>query len=464
MSTHFVIIGNGAAGYRAAKSIRRADGDARVSLFTEEPYPFYLRRQLGDYLANNLTLTELIFQSRNSYRRERLDLFLDTRVVRIDPAAHEVIFDSGQRVRYDRLLLATGTRPMPLDIPGSTLTGVSAFDTLEGVQDIKPVVETARQAVILGEGIIGLTMAACLVERGIRVTQMMRHERFWPEMLDETTSLLVENLMEDSGIARRAGVQVRSVIGAGDRVIGVEMADGETLPAGLVACGCRRRPATEVAEGSGIEVGRGIRVDAFLRTSKDDIFAAGDVTEPVGSDDFETQELPICWQRAWAQGGVAAAAMLGQKAAPTQEAVRLRTTVFGVDLAVIGSGHLPAGGEITATEARDGPGVFRRLVFRNDLVVGAVVFGTGDWVHELNRLVAQRAPREQVERDLGILPEPPEDNVLRKTFAQHCPICAAELVVHRGTAVGATVRCTACNTSLVVTWDGRRVGLEIPEP
>jgi len=462
MSTHFVIVGNGAAGYRAAKAVRRADSDAQVSLFTEEEHPFYLRRQLGDFLAGNLTLSELIFQSRNSYRRERIDLFLATPVVGIDPAAHEVILASGQRVRYDRLLLATGTRPVPLDIPGAGLGGVATFDTLATAIGIQPLLDDARRAVILGEGVIGLAMAESLTQRGMRVTQFLRRERFWPDVLDETTSALVERVLEGNGVALRRGEEARAIIGAADRAIGVETGAGETLPAELVAAGCRRQPAVELVEGSGIEVGRGIRVDASLRTNQPDVFAAGDVTEPVGSDEFASGGLPVCWQRAWDQGALAAAAMLGRKAEAALEAVRIRTAVFGVDLAVIGRGHLPAGGDVAALDMQDEPQVFRRLVFEKDLLVGAVVFGTGEFVHELNRLVAQRAPREVVETTLRISPEPPVENVLQKTFAQHCPICAAELVMHRGTPIGSRLRCSACNTDLEITWDGRRVRLEVP--
>ncbi len=467
MSVHFVIIGNGAAGYRAAKALRRADPDAQVSLITEESYPFYLRRQLGEFLAGNLTLAELVFQSRNAYRRERIDLFLGTRVERVDPGAHEVILASptgrmaGQGVRYDRLLIATGTRAVPFDIPGMDLRGVAALDTLEQAQAIKPFLGEVRQAAILGEGIIGLALAESLLGRGLRVTQLLRGERFWPEMLDEHTAALVERAMENAGVALRRHAAPRAIIGAGNRAIGVETTAGEMVPAELVAVGCRRRPAIDVVRGSGIEVGRGIQVDIALRTSQADIFAAGDVAEPAGYDEFGEEGAAFCWQRAWAQGGLAAASMLDRKAEPAAEAVRVRTVLFGQDLAVIGRGHLSAQGSVTAEEHHDGPSVFRRLVFDDDLLVGAVVFGTGESVHELSRLVAERAPRRLVESTLGLAAPGAAPELLPETFARHCPICAAELVVRGGTAAGTVIRCQVCSTDLVVRWDGRRGWLDL---
>jgi NAD(P)H-nitrite reductase large subunit len=461
MSTHFVIIGNGAAGYRAAKSLRRADGNAQISVFTEERHPFYLRRQLGDFLSGTLTLPELIFQSRNAYRRERIDLFLMTRIERVDPAAHEIVFASGQQVRYDRLLIATGTRAMPLGIPGTDLEGVAAFDTLSEVQETRRFLETALQAAILGEGIIGLTLAESLIARGLRVVQMIRGPRFWPEMLDERTAALVERLLEDSGVALRRQAEPRSIIGAAGRAIGVETADGDTTAADLVAIGCRRRPAVEAVAGSGIEISRGILVDLALRTNQPDIFAAGDVAEPMGRDEFGEAGAAFCWQRAWAQGGLAAAGMLDQKATPAMEAVRVRATVFGRDLAVIGQGHLEARDHITTVELDEPPETHRRLVFEDDLLVGAIVFGTGESVHEINRLVAERAPRSQVERTLGLGFHPAASQVLAETFARHCPICASELVVHHGTAAGSIVRCHTCNTNLVVRWEQGRGWLDI---
>jgi len=464
VSTHFAIIGNGAAGYRAAKAIRRAEGDARVSILTEERYPFYLRRQLGEFLSGNLTLPEVIFQSRNAYRRERVDLFLMTEVASVDPREHAVVFASGQRARYDRLLIATGPRAVPFEIPGLDLDGVTTFDTMTQAQEIRGTVKDVRQAAVLGEGIIGLTLAESLTGRGIGVTQLVRGDRFWPEMLDEQTSALVESALEREGVTLRRNTEARAVIGAGGRAIGIETEGGETFPAELVACGCRRRPAVDFLEGSGIEIGRGVRVDGALRTSHQDVFAAGDGAEPAAFDEFGDEGAAFCWQRAWAQGALAAASMLGTRAEPVFEAVRLRTIVFGQDLAVIGRGHLAAGGDVGVIELHDEPGVYRRLVFEADVLAGAIVFGTGETVHELNRLVAEKASRGEVEATLALGSPDAKTDLLPTTFARHCPICAAELVVHHGTRTGAVLRCGACNTDLVVRWDGERGWLEIKRP
>jgi len=462
VSTHFLIIGNGAAGYRAAKSLRKADGDAQVSIVTEERHPFYLRRQLGDFLAGTVSLQELIFQNRNAYRRERIDLFLMTRVARVEPASHEVVFASGQRVRYDRLLMATGTHSALPEIPGVALEGVATFDTLSAAQEVKGLLDSVRRAVITAEGVIGLNVAAVLAGRGIQVTQLLENDRFWPQMLDETTSDLVETVLENSGIVVRRGAPARSIIGSGGRAAAVEIASGEVLPAELVLCGCRRRPAVDLLEGSGIQVTRGVKVDAALRTSVADVFAAGDVTEPLEPEEIEPGSSTFCWQRAWAQGSLVAESMLGRTAEPALEAMRVRTSIFGADLAVIGRGHLPEGGDISVLELRAAAAGFRRLVFKNDLLVGAIVFGTGESVHELNRMVAERATRETVETALGLIAETPGETGIPQTYAAHCPICAAELVIHRGTPLGSLIRCDACSTDLSAAWDGRRGWLEIP--
>jgi nitrite reductase (NADH) large subunit len=464
MSTHFAIIGNGAAGYRAAKALRRADGDAHISVITEERYPFYLRRHLGDFLAENLTQEELVFQSRNTYRRERIDLFLTTAVERILPAEHEVVFSTGQRVRYDRLLVATGTRAVPPAIPGLDAAGVVAFDTLTQAQETLALLDSVRHVALLGEGLVGLVLAEGLSDRGLAIHQIIAGERFWPNMLDEHTAGLVEQLLEDHGVTLCRTSVARTVIAAGGRAIGVELESGETLPAELVAVGCRRRPAVDVVRGTGIRVARGIQVGRSLETSEADIFAAGDVAEPLGADEFAGAETAFCWQRAWAHGAAAATGLLGRKVEPVLEAVRLRTTLFGVDLAVLGSGHLPAGGPIEVLALEEEDGVFRRLVFDEGLLAGAIVYGTGETVHELNRLVARRTPREEVEATLGLAAGEPQAGTVPETFARHCPICAAELVIRRGTRVGATLTCQACSTDLVIRWDGHRGGLDLWRP
>jgi NADPH-dependent 2,4-dienoyl-CoA reductase/sulfur reductase-like enzyme len=485
-SDHFVILGNGAAGFRAAKALRRADIGAQISLFTQEPHPFYLRRQLGDFLAGNLTLSELIFQGRNAYRRERIDLFLATRIVRVAPAAHEVVFASGQRVRYDRLLVATGTEAVPLDLPGADLAGVVRFDTLHGAVEVREALKDVRRAVILDAGLVGLTLAQSLAGCGIAVTQLVDGPSYWPEMLDEKASHITEKLMEENGIAVRRHTAARAIIGAGGRAIGVETAGGDILGAELVAYGSRRRPAVALVEGSAIAVGRGIRVDQRLRTTQPDVFAAGDVAEPVPSatetDDRQPAppgDTPFCWQRAWNHGAIAAANMLepaGLEAAPAVAAgaIRMRTEVFGHELAILGAGHLPdgpdtesvllpaAGGSPQATRRGD-PETYQRLVFRGGRLVGATVFAAGERVPELDRLVASGADRAAVERAIGPA-EPQTAGGIPQTFARHCPICSAELVVHHGTPPGRRFRCEACNTELVVRWDSERMWIEVSRP
>ncbi|MFO8012213.1 MAG: FAD-dependent oxidoreductase [Phycisphaerae bacterium] len=463
MTTHFVIIGNGAAGYRAAKALRRADADAQVSVFSDERYPFYLRRQLGDFLSGSLTLEEVIFQSRNAYRRERIDLFLMTRITDLDPAAHQVAFASGPPVQYDRLLLATGTRPAPPPIPGKDLPGVATFDTLTEASALRASLRAVERAVLLEEGLIGLSLAESLAARGVGVTQLMDGDRFWPEMLDEAAGRRVETLLEKQGVRLLRGARPRRITGTAGRCAGVEMTDGRSLPADLVACGCRRRPAVDLAEAAGLDVGTGVRIDDTYRTSAEDVWAAGDVAEPTAGP-LTGEAAVFCWQRAWAQGERAAAAMLDWPTDPPREAVRIRTTVFGLDVAVIGQGHLPAGGDVEAENRHESPDVYRRLVYRDGRLVGAIVLGTGETVAELNALVAEGADRHAVEAALAAPPETEEADRVPSTFARHCPICAAELVVHRGTPAGTRLRCPACNTDLVVRWDGRRGWVEIARP
>jgi NAD(P)H-nitrite reductase large subunit len=161
---------------------------------------------------------------------------------------------------------------------------------------------------------------------------------------------------------------------------------------------------------------------------------------------------------------MAAAAMLDRAAEGAPDAIRMRTTLFGKELAVLGCGHLPEGGDIEARQVRTPPDTYRRLVFRKGRLVGAIVFGTGESVPDLNRLVASGQARPAVEAALQGPSADRAGRLLPRTFAQHCPICAAELVVYRGTRVGETLRCHACSTDLVVRWEGGRGGLDVLRP
>jgi NAD(P)H-nitrite reductase large subunit len=377
-------------------------------------------------------------------------------------------------VNYSRLLVATGTEAVPLDLPGAELEGVVRFDTLHGAVEVREALKDVRRAVILDGGLVGLTLAQSLVGCGIEVTQLVDGPRYWPEMLDEKASRLVEELLEKNGIAVRRHTAARAIIGAGGRAIGVETAAGDILGAELAAYGSRRRPAVALVEGSAIAVGRGIRVDQRLRTTQPDVFAAGDVAEPVPSatetDDRRPAppgDTPFCWQRAWNHGAIAAANMLepaGVEAAatPAAGAIRMRTEVFGHELAVLGAGHLPDGPDTESVllPAAGRPETYQRLVFRGGRLVGATVFAAGERVPELDRLVTSGADRAAVERAIGPA-EPQTPSGIPQTFARHCPICAAELVIHHGTPPGRRFRCEACNTELVVRWDSERMWIEV---
>jgi len=487
MSTHCVIVGGGVAAFRAAKELRRADEAVEISLFAEEPHPFYLRRQLGDLLAGTLTAGELIVQSRNAYRRERINPFLMTRVVRVDPDVHEVFLDSGQRVRYDRLLVATGTRAVPLDIPGADLQGIVAIDNLAAAVQAERALARRPRAVVLDDGVIGLRLAEGLVARDADVTILARGERVSAGLLDEGAAAIVETFLEGAGVTVRRGTAARGIVGAGGRAIAVETAEGDILPAELVVTGGRRRPETGLLEGSGIEVRGGVRVDAALRASAPDVFAAGDVAAPFDAGLWEAGETALCWQRAWTHGRLAAAGMLGRHVDGVPDVLRLRTVLFGRDLAVLGRGHLPEGNGVEAITvhgpvggaARPGAGahdpdawpgphfarvdqgqVYRRLVFDRGRLVGAVLLGPADWYAQVTRLIADQASREVVERTLGLAGGPKGVGAVPQAFAWHCPICAAELAVPRGTAIGATMACRACNTQLRVRWEGDRGWVE----
>jgi len=490
MSEHVVIVGGGVAAFRAAKELRRADDAVEISFFTEEPHPFYLRRQLGDLLGGGLTAGELIVQSRNAYRRERINLFLMTRVAAVRPEGHEVVLDSGQHVRYDRLLIATGTRAEPLELPGADLQGVVTVDNLAAAVLAERGLARRPRAVVLDDSVIGWRLAEGLASRDVAVTLLVPGRRIGEGVLDDGAAAMIESILESGGVAIAHGTAARGIVGAGGRAIAVETAaDGEILPAELVVTGGRRRPVIDLVEGSGIEARRGVRVDAALRTNVPDVFAAGDVAEPTAVGLWEPDESPLCWQRAWTQGRLAAAAILGRPVDAVPDVLRLRTVLFGRDLAVLGRGHLAEGDGIEAIVVHgrvgaDGmtgsgaadpdawPGaapapheqvqVYRRLVFDRGRFVGAVLVGPADWYAQVTRLLAERARRAEGEGARGLAGGRPQDGftVVPQAFAWHCPICAAELAVPRGTAVGSTIRCRACNARLSVRWEGDRGWIE----
>lgn len=307
-----VIVGAGLAGAKAAESLRAWGFDGRVVLVGEEPVRPYERPALSkSYLRGRSDFESATVHGPGFYQEKGIELLTSTAVTRLDPGAREVELES-RRLRYDRLLLATGARPRALDVPGSDLGRVFHLRTVADAEALRTAARAAGRAVIVGTGWVGTEVASSLRRLGLEVALVGRSSVPFHQTLGLEIGQVFAAVHTDHGVRLHLGATVESLQGR-RWVEGVRLADGTTLACDLVVAGLGAIPRTELAEAAGLAVGEGILTDSRLETSSPGIFAAGDVANllhPVLGERLRVEH----WWGALTQGPVAAANLLGHRA------------------------------------------------------------------------------------------------------------------------------------------------------
>lgn len=308
----YLIVGASLAGAKAAQALREEGFEGRVVLLGEESERPYERPPLSKgYLLGNDARDTVYVHPPQWYAEHDVDLRLGATVTAIDPAAHDVTLADGSRIGYAKLLLTTGSSPRRLPVPGADLDSVHYLRRLADSDRIKEAFESASRIAVIGAGWIGLETAAAARAAGVEVTVLEMAELPLLRVLGREVSQIFADLHTDHGVDLRFGVQVAEITANGSRANGVLLADGSRITADAVIVGVGITPNTQLADAAGLEVDNGIRVDADLRTSHPDIYAAGDVANalhPLLGKHIRVEH----WANAVNQPQVAGKAMLGQ--------------------------------------------------------------------------------------------------------------------------------------------------------
>lgn len=317
MAKSMVIVGAGLAGAKAAEALRKEGYGGPVTIVGEEPHRPYERPPLSKgYLIGTEEREKAFVHTEAWYEEHDVELRLGSRATTLDAAAHEVVLDDGARLAYDALLLATGSEPVRLPVPGADLDGVHLLRRMEDSDALKAAfAREGGRVVVIGGGWIGLEVAAAARTLGLDVTVLEMAELPLLRVLGREMAQVFADLHREHGVDLRCGVRVERLLSdRAGRVMGVELASGEVVPADAVVVGVGIRPNTALAESAGLEVSNGVVVDEHLRTSNPDIFAAGDVAN--AHHPFLGRHIRVeHWANALRQAPVAARSMLGQDAA-----------------------------------------------------------------------------------------------------------------------------------------------------
>jgi NAD(P)H-nitrite reductase large subunit len=372
----YLIIGNSAGGIAAAEAIRGRDKTGAITIVSDEPYPVYSRPLISEYLAEPGPIERMLYRKPDFYEKNDVKTILGEGAVRIDPEAHTVTLAGGQMIVWRKLLLATGGAPIVPATPGVKLKGVFTFNKLD---DAKAIDEFLTQrykharAVVIGGGLIGVSITEALIKRGVRVTIIEMKDRILNTILDEVTSAMEAQALEDKGVTIITGHTVGEINQSlRGEVGGAVLDDDRVLPGDMVVIAIGVRPRIDLAKDAGLEVNRGIIVDRHMMTSAPDIYACGDASEAYDFVLGENRPTPV-WPNAFEGGRVAGLNMASVPDEYMGGTAMNALKYFGINIVSAGL-VTPTGGDYE-TLVNQHDGLYRKVVIKDGKLAGLIYAG-----------------------------------------------------------------------------------------
>ncbi|MCA0010788.1 nitrite reductase large subunit NirB [Mesorhizobium sp. B292B1B] len=381
MTEKLVIIGNGMAPGRMLEHLlEKAPGRFQVTIFNAEPRVNYDRIMLSPVLSGEKAYEEIIIHGDGWYIKHGITLYKGHRIVAIDRQAKTVTSDHGVTEPYDKLIIATGSVPFIIPVPGHNLPGVLTYRDLDDVQAMMLAAQSRAKAVVIGGGLLGLEAAAGLNAQGMDVTVLHVMPTLMERQLDPAAGYLLQRAVEQRGIKVITKANTQAITGNG-KVERVELADGTIIPATLVVMAVGIRPNAALAKDAGIAVNRGIVVDPGMRSNDPDIYALGECAEVNGQ--VYGLVAPL-----YEMARVTASQLAGDEtAAFVHSDTPTKLKVTGIDLFSLGD--FADGEDRQEIVLRDAAaGVYKRLVLKDDRIIGTVLYGEtsdGAWFNDLKK-------------------------------------------------------------------------------
>lgn len=366
----YVIIGNSAAAIGTVEGIRKVDSEGTIMLISDESYHTYSRPLISYFLAGKVKPEKMYYREADFYERMKVNLRLGAKVEMVSPVAKYVVLDSGEKVPYEKLMLATGGQPIIPEIPGLKLQGVFSFLKWDDVKEIEAFLDQAQKVIVIGAGLIGLKAAEGLAGKNVEISVVELANRVLSAILDENAAGMVQRALEDKGIAFYLNNTVKEIKGSG-RVTGVILQDGTEIACDAVIMAIGVSPNKGLAVQAGLQVNRGIIINEFMRTSDSDIYAAGDVSE--GFDILYQQHrvLPI-WPNAYRQGFAAGHSMAGRPRPYKGGFAMNAIGFFGLPMITAGIIKPDSPEFIEMIEADPAKKSYRKIVVRDGKLVGFI--------------------------------------------------------------------------------------------
>lgn len=382
-----IIVGNGLAGVISAKTLRDLDKDVEIDIFASERYHYYPRPNLIEFLAGNIPLERLFAFPKKWYEEQKIRVHLENSVTKIFPEANEVEIEDGKREDYDAMILATGSFPSIPPFKGTDKKGVFTLRTLDDAYEIIDYLEGHGKVAIIGGGLLGLEIARAVRSRGADVEVVEFFDRLLPRQLDKQGASLLKSQIENMGIKVHLEIATEEIIGQ-EAVEGLKFKGGGGIQADMAIVAAGIRPEIGLAQDAGLETDRGVVVNDFLQTTAPHIFAAGDNIQHNGQ---VWGIIPASFD----QARVAASNILRQKKNYVDTVPSNTLKVVGLYVTSIGQVN-PEEGSLEEIRFEDREkGIYKKIVYQEGIVVGAIWMGTKKGVDGINRLISQKVNVEK---------------------------------------------------------------------
>jgi nitrite reductase (NADH) large subunit len=374
-----VIIGNGVSGINVAAQIRKIDKEMEIDIFTDEPYHYYPRPRLIDLLAGKINIDEVYFYPAQWYENNGIKVYLDTSIKGIKPGENKVLTLDEREVPYDTLVIASGASPLLPPIKGREKKGVFSVRKLDDALSLKEKAGASGEVIAIGGGLLGLEIASALQSSGIKVTVIELLPWLLPRQLDKVGGDLLQKILEERGLRILTGMATEEILG--DRgVTGVLIKDGNVIKGDTVVITAGIKSNVGLAKDCGININRGIVVDDKLMTSRENVYACGDIAEWNG-------RIYGIIPAALDQAKVVAQNILGDDISYTGTTPSNVLKVAGVDLFSIGIVNPEEEYEILST--LDDRNIYKKFVIKDNRLVGAILLGEKKNAQQIERVITK---------------------------------------------------------------------------
>ena len=385
----YLILGNGAAGFNAAKAIRERDKTGRIVMVSNEPYSSYNRPMLTKSIVAGLSPEQIAVTDGKWYEDNRIYQVLGKTVVSVDTEGREAVLSDGTKLHYTKLIYALGSECFIPPIEGSKLPEVVAIRRLEDTDRVQELMKGGKNAVVIGGGVLGLEAAWELKKGGLNVTVLEMAPVLMGRQLDGDFGELLKEISASAGVNIHTGVSVAAIRGE-EHVTAVALADGTEFPADLVIISAGVRANTAIAQEMGLEIGRGVVVNERMETSLADVYACGDCAEYKGVN-------YAIWPEAAEQGRIAGANAAGEAAEYAQVPAAL--TFHGMNTELFAAGDCGKNPNLLykTAEFRDmSRRQYRKYYFLNDRLCGVILLGDTSLLGKMTAALEKHASYKEV--------------------------------------------------------------------